>query len=121
MPVTLGEVVNNVYLPSQTRNLLLTIVPRFIKVVLSPAIVAANTSAEQTFAVNGLAVGDFVFVIKPTLQAGLGIVGARVSSAGNIGISFGNFTVAGITPTAAETYLVLQVPALLNPQANTVP
>jgi len=78
-----------------------------ISVTLSPAEVAANTSAEQTFTVNGLAVGDHVVVNKPTAQAGLAIVGTRVSAANTLAITFGNFTGAGITPTASQTYLVL--------------
>lgn len=73
---------------------------------ISPAIVAANTTAEQTFALTGLAVGDVVNVNKPTSQAGLGVVGARVSAASTIAITFSNNTAAGITPTAAETYVV---------------
>lgn len=78
-------------------------------VTLSPAAVAANTTAEQIFAVAGVAVGQAVFVNKPSAQAGLGIVGARVSSAGNVGITFSNNTAGSITPTAAETYLVVAV------------
>lgn len=76
---------------------------------LSPAIVAANTSAEQTFAATGigLAIGDFVYVNKPTAQAGLGIVGARVSAVDTLALTFGNFTAAGITPTASESYEVM--------------
>lgn len=73
---------------------------------LTPALVAANTTAEQTFTVNGLVVGDVVTVNKPTAQAGLGIVGARVSAANTLAITFSNNTAAGITPTAAETYIV---------------
>ena len=78
-----------------------------ISVTLSPAEVAANTSAEQTFTVNGLRTGDFVSLNKPTAQAGLGIVGARVSAANTLAITFGNYTASGITPTAAQVYLVL--------------
>lgn len=77
-----------------------------ISQALTPAIVAANTTAEQSFTVPGLKLGDFVNVIKPTLQAGLGIVNSRVSAANTLTITFGNFSGAGITPTAAETYLV---------------
>ena len=77
-----------------------------LSVTLSPAIVAANTSAEQTFTVTGLALSDAVSVNKPTAQAGLGIVGARVSAANTLAITFGNFTGLGITPTASEAYLV---------------
>ena len=73
---------------------------------LTPAQVAANTTAEQTFTVTGLAVGDVVFVNKPTAQAGLGIVGARVSAANTLAITFVNATASPITPTAAETYRI---------------
>lgn len=76
-----------------------------VTVTLSPSIVAANTSAEQTFTVPGVKVGDFVSVNKPTAQAGLGIVGVRVSAADTVGITFGNFTGSGITPTASQSYI----------------
>ncbi len=75
-----------------------------ITATLSPAAVAANTSAEQTFTVSGLKTTDIVVVSKPTAQAGLGIVGVRVSAANTLAITFGNFTTASITPTASESY-----------------
>lgn len=73
---------------------------------LSPAAVANATSAEQTFTMTGLLTTDYVAVNKPTAQAGLGIVGTRVSAAGVLAITFGNFTSATITPTASEVYIV---------------
>ena len=78
-----------------------------ISVALTPAQTSANTSAEQTFTVNGLQVGDHVVVNKPTAQAGLGIVGERVSAANTLAITFGNFTGSGITATAGEVYKIL--------------
>ena len=78
-----------------------------ISVTLSPAAVSANTSAEQTFTVNGLLAGDHVAVNKPSAQAGLGIVGSRVSADHTLAITFGNFTGGSITPTASEVYRVL--------------
>lgn len=76
-----------------------------VSVALSPALVAANTTAEQTFTVPGVAASDMlVEVNKPTAQAGLGIAGVRVSAANTVAITFANNTAAGITPTAAETY-----------------
>ncbi|MFC4275567.1 hypothetical protein [Achromobacter aloeverae] len=75
-------------------------------VTLSPASVAANTTAEQTFTVPGLAVGDAVWVNKPTLQAGLGIAGARVSAANTLAITFINATASPIVPTASEAYRI---------------
>ena len=73
---------------------------------LTPASIAANTTAEQTFAVTGLISSTPVWVNKPTAQAGLGISGCRVSSTNNIGITFSNFTGTAITPTAGETYII---------------
>lgn len=78
-----------------------------ISVTLSPVLIVLNTTAEQTFTVNGLLPGDMVLVNKPTTQAGLGIVGSRVSAANTLAITFSNNTPASITPTAAQTYLVL--------------
>lgn len=80
-------------------------------VPLTPAAVAANTTAEQTFAVTGLQVGDFVETNKPTVQAGLGIVNVRVSAANTLAIAFSNNTGLAITPTAGEAYQVLIVRA----------
>lgn len=75
---------------------------------LNVASVAANTSAEQTFTVTGLTTSDKVFVIKPSLSAGLVIGNARVSAADTLAITFGNLTAAPIDP-AAETYTVVAI------------
>lgn len=77
-----------------------------IGIALTPAAVAINTTAEQTFTVNGLLVGDFINVTKPTTQAGLGLVNARVSANNTIAITFANTTAGIITPTAGEVYTV---------------
>ena len=86
-----------------------TISGDILKATLSPAAVAANTTAEQTFTVSGVQVGDFVDANKPTSQAGLGIVGVRVSAANTLAITFSNNTASPITPTAAETYTVVRL------------
>lgn len=76
-------------------------------VTLSPASVAANTTAEQTFTVPGILATDMVAGIsKPTAQAGLGIVGFRVSAANTVGITFSNNTASPIVPTASQVYLI---------------
>ena len=56
---------------------------------------------------NDAASADAVIVNKPTAQAGLGIVGARVSAADTLAITFSNNTGSGITPTASEVYKVI--------------
>ena len=78
-----------------------------ISVTLTPAAIVLNTTAEQTFTVNGLLAGDVVCVNKPTAQAGLGIVGCRVSAANTLAITFSNNTGSSITPTAAQVYKVV--------------
>lgn len=82
---------------------------KVLTAALSPAEVAANTSAEEAFSVPGVAVGDVVQVNKPTAQAGLGIGNARVSAEDTVAITFMNATAAPITPTAAETYSFIVV------------
>lgn len=71
-----------------------------VGVTLTPALVSANTSAEQTFTVAGLLVGDHVTVNPPSLTAGSAIVSARVSAANTLAISWGNFTSSNKTPPA---------------------
>lgn len=74
---------------------------------LSPVSVAANTTAEQTFTMPGLLASDVIVnVIKPTAQAGLGIVGMSVSAANTLAITFANNTASPIVPTASQVYLV---------------
>lgn len=74
---------------------------------IDPASVAANTSAEQTFTVTGLAVGEVVLAVnKPTADAGLGIVGMRVSAADTLALTFMNSTAAAID-AGSETYEVI--------------
>lgn len=75
-------------------------------VTLSPAVVAANTCAEQIFTATGVATDQMVIVNKPTAQAGLGIGGFRVNAASRVAINFCNNTGATITPTASETYSI---------------
>ena len=78
-----------------------------LSVAVTPASVGAATSAEQTFTVSGLAVGDFV-AVSTTASTGnaTAIVGARVSAANTLAIRYINPTAGSLTP-AADTYLVL--------------
>jgi len=72
---------------------------------INVASVAANTTAEQTFTVTGLRLGDMVLVSKPSLSAGLGLVNARVSANDTLALTFSNSTAGAIDP-AAETYTI---------------
>lgn len=71
---------------------------------LSPTAVGANTCAGQSFTVTGIVAGDYIFVNKPTSQAGLGVSGVRASGTNTAEINFCNNTVSPITPTASEVY-----------------
>lgn len=73
---------------------------------LTPAPVAANTSAAQTFVVAGLLTTDTVVVSGPAVNAGTGIVNARVSLADTLELVFGNFTAGPLTPTAGVYCIV---------------
>lgn len=75
-----------------------------LALTLSPALVAPNTTAEQTFTCTGVLLGDMIDISKPTTQGGLGVVNSRVSAAGVIAIAFANLTAATITPTSNEVY-----------------
>jgi hypothetical protein len=74
---------------------------------LTPTLIGANTSVEQTFTVTGLQTSDKLLqVIKPTHTTNLGIVGFRIVGANSLGISFMHIGGAGLTPPA-ETYTIL--------------
>lgn len=74
---------------------------------INPAEVAANTSAEETFAVSGLTTADVpIALIKPTLTAGLSIGNVRVSLADTLAVTFVNSTAAPIDP-GSEVYTLV--------------
>ena len=75
-----------------------------LSVSLTPASVAAGTSAEQDFTVSGLAVGDFVAVNGATGNV-TGVIGVRVSAANTLTIRYLNPSAGALTP-AAGTYLI---------------
>lgn len=77
-----------------------------ITTVLTPAAVAANSTVEQLFTVTGVRTSELVQIMKPTLNAGVDIVGCRVAANNQIGVTFCNVTAAVVTPTAGETYTV---------------
>jgi hypothetical protein len=78
--------------------------------LLTPQSVAANTTAEQSFTVPGLvftnSVASTVKVTKPSMTAGIEVVGARVQAANTLYVTYQNNTGAAITPPA-EYYTIL--------------
>lgn len=77
-----------------------------VDLVIDPASVATITTAQQTFTLAGLKVTDFVVATKPTLTAGLGVAGARVSAVDTLAITFVNPTAAAID-APSETWRIL--------------
>ena len=74
---------------------------------LDPSSVAADTTAEQTFAVTGLIAGDVVLACsKPTHTAGAFVAGARVSGDDQLAVTFANVT-AGAIDMPAEAYALV--------------
>ena len=113
MPQQQGEILNMLVGKPDVERALLMSQP-VIRLVNVGTLAQVNTitTSEQTVTVPGLEVGDFVSVVKPTHQAGLGVVNARVSAKNTLAITFVNPTAAGITPTASEIYLVLHARVL---------
>lgn len=68
---------------------------------LTPVAVAGATSAEQSFTIQGLQVGDILDVNCNVAQtAGIGIVNVRVSAANTMTLMFANATAGSLTPAA---------------------
>lgn len=65
--------------------------------------VAANTTEEETVTVPGLTTDMYVMVNKPSLSAGIGVAGARVSAKDTLILTIVNST-AGAVDAASETY-----------------
>lgn len=81
--------------------------------------VGANTAVERTIAVSGLRAGIDVVtgVTKPSAQAGLAIVAARVSANDTLALTYMNASGGAIAP-AAETYLIQVDRAAYDVQAS---
>ena len=76
---------------------------------ITPSSVAANTSAEQTFTVTGLATTDVVYVDSPAaLVDGVSIVGVRASATNTLAVRFMNNTGSSKTPVSG-TYPVVAI------------
>ena len=72
-------------------------------IVVDLGSVAANTSEEETTTVPGLTTDMMVFVNKPSLEAGIGVVGARVSAANTLILTIMNSTGSAVD-AGSETY-----------------
>lgn len=88
-----------------------------LSVSLTPAQVAANSTATQTFAIPGALMTDYIDVFAQAAQVQNVIVaGCWISSAGIAAIQFLNTSAAAITP-AQGTYTV----NLVRPENTPLP
>jgi hypothetical protein len=78
-----------------------------LSVSLTPAGVATVTSAEQTFTVPGLLVGDQISAVsfQGAWTVLVDMVNTRVTTNNTLGISYQNNTAGTVTPPAG-TYLI---------------
>jgi hypothetical protein len=76
-----------------------------VSVTVDLGSVAANTTEEETFTVQGLQVGDLVLCQKPTVSAGIGVCSARVSAANTVSVTIVNSS-GGAVDAGSETWLV---------------
>jgi hypothetical protein len=78
----------------------------YIQPSLTPAAVAANITAAQTFTIAGLLTTDHVAIACAGAQtAGIFIADVRVSAADTLSVQFGNITAGSLTP-AAGNYII---------------
>lgn len=76
-----------------------------ISASLTPVAIATITTAEQSFTVAGLKVGDHVDVNPPSVTAGAGLAGARVSAIDTLTLTYVNPSAGSKTPPAG-TYII---------------
>jgi len=81
---------------------------RVYSVSVTPGSIAANTISDVAVTVTGLSTTDILNVNKPTLTAGIGIVGIRASAADQATITYINNTGSPVTP-ATETYQITAI------------
>jgi hypothetical protein len=78
----------------------------YVQPSLTPAAVAANITAAQTFTIAGLLTTDHVYITCVAAQtAGVFIAECRVSADNTLSVQFGNCTAGSLTPTAGNYIL----------------
>jgi hypothetical protein len=83
-----------------------------VTVTLDLASIAAATTAEQTFTVPGVRLGDMVLpgTVPSTINAGLFVASARASATDQVALRVGNTTAGALDPAAATFTLFIVRP-----------
>lgn len=99
-----SEVPNSLFTWLQKLQLLFPKVSTY-ETTLNPGNIVANDELTETYTVTGLTTKDIVTINPPALNAGIGIMYARVSAADTLQIRWRNFTGSDVNP-ASGTYLI---------------
>jgi hypothetical protein len=85
-----------------------SVTPRyFASITLSPSAINGNSTSRETYTVNGLATDMCLYVNQISTQAGLFLLGARVSAANTLQLDWWNSNVGSITPTTSQEIRVV--------------
>lgn len=88
---------------------------------LTPASVAANTTADQTFTIQGVRPGDYINGQSAVAQTtGVFITNVRVTANDTIAITFANVTAGGVVPVSGVYGFIWGRPEFLPLPANVV-
>lgn len=80
-----------------------------VQLTLTPASVAAATSAYQNFTVAGLRVGDLILPTEDPIANSVAVTSARCTVANTLAVQFTNPTAGALTPTAgAYKFLIIK-------------
>lgn len=79
-----------------------------VSVSLTPASVAAATSAYQNLTLPGVMTGDQVIPVTDPITNSVALTAARVASANTVSLQFTNPTAGALSPTAG-TYVFLVI------------
>lgn len=93
-----------------------------LQVSLTPASVGAATSAEQTFTVPGLLIGDQVSALEllAAWTSLTSVVNCRVSANNTLAVSFQNQTAGALVPPAGLFQLEINRPGFPGPLPGVI-
>ena len=75
-------------------------------VTVDLATINANTAPERTLTVPGCPAGRHYIVTAPSLEANVGIVGAKCTTKGSLLVRFLNPTGSGIDPASQDFHII---------------
>lgn len=79
----------------------------FQSINVSPALITANTVSHETYTVNGLYSDMAIHIVEPVRQAGIQMLGGRVTGVNSLEVDWWNTTGGSITPTAGQELQVV--------------